>query len=65
MMRYGSGVSVFKIIIKNHLALAVLKHLQGLLHLCFIITQLTQTVTGHQVFKYLSITGQNILKLSQ
>lgn len=32
----------------HHLALAVLEHLQGLLHLGFIIAQFAQTVTCHQ-----------------
>lgn len=32
-----------------YLALTVLKHLQSLFHLCLIISQLAQTVTGNQV----------------
>lgn len=36
--------------LNKYLAFTVLKHLQGFLHLCFIIAQLTQMIAGLQVF---------------
>lgn len=45
-----------------YLALTVLKHLQSFFHLCFIITQLTQTVAGLQISQDLPTKGQETLK---
>lgn len=45
----------------DHLALTVLKHLQGLLYLCFVITKLTQMVAGYQVFKDLLIKKEQVV----
>lgn len=44
---------------RPHLALTVLEHLQGFVHLGFVETQLTQTISGPQVFQDLPATTQS------
>lgn len=44
---------------RPHLALTVLEHLQGFVHLGFVKTQLTQMISGPQVFQDLPATTQS------